>query len=438
MNYLVTSLRPRFGPNGKILPNLDECLNNSDFISVFHKGLRQMDQLGQVLNGRRIQAFKDHVNKQHGTTEELLDWIDANGSASLDAMEALKDLADSLMELDLNFTRRSERQLAVLELLDLYFQDRPNFKAACERKLYLLEKSSYIASFKAFNSTWKDIRPREKEGQLVIEFPKAHYISNGQRDILCLVALLEVARRKLKKQASVLIIDEVFDYLDEGNLVAAQYYVSEFINYFKKAGRRLYPLILTHLNPGYFKNYSFSSMKSYYLDQRAATVGASFKKLIQNREHPTIETDVSKCLMHYHTDQINKRAEFAALGLPPTWGQGNNFKAFVDASAQEYLNDQAGYDPFAVCCAVRCRIEEKIYIKIQGAAEQTEFLDKHGTSKKLIYAESIGINVPEYYYLLGIIYNDGLHWKLDRDNESPLKAKLENGTIRTLIANIFR
>ena len=438
MGYQVTSLRTGFGHNGKVLPNLDEYLNNSEFIAVFHERLRQMDQLGQLLNGRRIQAFKDRLNAQNGTTEVLLDWVDANESAGLDAMEPLRNLADKLMGLDLNLTRRSERQLVVLELLDLYSQDRTRFKASCERKLYLSEKSSYVESFKAFNSTWKDIKPKEKDGELVLEFPKAHHISNGQRDILCLVALLEVARRKLKKQASVLIIDEVFDYLDEGNLIAAQYYVSEFINDFKKAGRRIYPLILTHLNPGFFKNYSFSSMKSYYLDQRAATVGASFKKLVQNREHVSIEADVSKCLLHYHTEQINKRAEFEALGLRPTWGEGNNFQTFINAAAQEYLNDQAGYDPFAVCCAVRCRIEERVYLNIQGAAEQVTFLGIHGTGNKLIYAESIGINVPEYYHLLGIVYNDGLHWKTDRDNESPLKAKLENGTIRTLIASIVQ
>jgi hypothetical protein len=64
-------------------------------------------------------------------------------------------------------------------MLDLHNENPANFRAACERKLYALERYSYVESFKAFNSTWKDIRPREVDGSLVIEFPKAHNISNG-------------------------------------------------------------------------------------------------------------------------------------------------------------------------------------------------------------------------------------------------------------------
>src|SRR5690606_37226974 len=117
--------------------------------------------------------------------------------------------------------------------------------------------------------------------------------------------------------------------------------------------------------------------------------------------------------LHYHIERINKRAEFEALDLRPTWGEGDHFITHINASADDYLNDRAGYDPFAVCCALRRRIEENIYLKIQGAAEKIVFLDAHGTAKKLEYAESLGIPVPEFYHLLGIVYNDGMHWKTD-------------------------
>ncbi len=248
---------------------------------------------------------------------------------------------------------------------------------------------------------------------------------------------MEVARRKLKKQASILIIDEVFDYLDEGNLIAAQYYVTEFIKDFKKQGRRIYPLILTHLNPGYFKNYAFSKMKTYYLDTRAAAVGASMKALIIQREHLSIEDEVSRYLLHFHTGTINKRTEFIALGLRATWGEGNHFTAHVKSETDKYVNNQAGYDPFAVCCGLRSRIERKVHDLILGAAEKTAFLATHMTSKKLEYAEGLGIEIPEYFYLLGNVYNEGMHWINTRDNESPLIAKLENGTIRKLIKEIL-
>ncbi|WP_461789440.1 hypothetical protein [Pedobacter sp.] len=437
LGYGVAASRGRFGANGKVLPNLETALTKAGFIAPFFNGVANLQRLKQIRNTQALTNFRDRVNNREGTAVELLDWIENNELAGLDAIVPLRELTDQITALDLGFTRRCEYHLAVLGMLDLHNENPANFRAACERKLYVLEKNSYVESFRAFNSTWKDIRPREVEGSLVIEFPKAHNISNGQRDILCLVALLEVARRKLKKQGSILIIDEVFDYLDEGNLIAAQYYVTEFIKDFKKQGRRIYPLILTHLNPGYFKNYAFSKMKTYYLDTRAAAVGASMKAMIVQREDLSIKEDVAKYLLHFHTGTINKRAEFTALGLRATWGEGTHFAAHVKIETDKYINDQPGYDPFAVCCGLRRRIEEKVHDSIPGAAEKTVFLDTRQTGNKLEYAEGIGIEIPEYFYLLGNVYNEGMHWRTDRDNESPLIAKLENGTIRKLIKGIL-
>ncbi len=274
--YAILPARARFGANGKVLPNLTVPISNGAFLSCFYERTAVMDKLGQVRNAALIQQFKDRVNSRQGNTDDLLNWIEASELVGLDGIVPLRELTDQLMGLDLGFVRRCERTLTVLEIVELYLVGKASFNAACERRLYELERDSYVESFKAFNSTWKDIRPRERDGQLVIEFPKAHHISNGQRDILCLVAMLELARRKFKKRAAILVIDEVFDYLDEANLVAAQYYVSEFINEFKKRGGRIYPLILTHLNPGHFNNYAFSKMKVYYLDKRASTVQPSF------------------------------------------------------------------------------------------------------------------------------------------------------------------
>jgi len=438
LGYGFLPARASFGANGKVLPNLSNLVDKVAFLTPFYERLDLLDKFGQKRIGKDIQDFKDRVNNQNGKAETLLDWIEVNELATLDGIAPLKTITDRLMGLDLGFRRRCERVLAVLQMVELYLQGTANFKSVCERKLYEVEKNSYVESFKAFNSTWKDIRPREKNGQLVIEFPKAHHISNGQRDILCLVAMLEVARRKMKKIAAILIIDEVFDYLDEANLVAAQYYVSEFISEFKRGGRSIYPLILTHLNPKYFSHYSFSKMKDFTLDQRVSTVSVSMARLIELRTDPSVYTDVSMFLLHYHTGQINCRPAFEALGLRPTWGEGNNFVVYINRSLNDYLNDRAGYDPFAICCAVRRKVEEKIYNAINGAPEKAAFLAEHGTKEKLNYARTLGIIVPEYYYLLGIIYNDGMHWKAGRDNESPLKVKLENGTIRKLIADVFK
>lgn len=78
------------------------------------------------------------------------------------------------------------------------------------------------------------------------------------------------------------------------------------------------------------------------------------------------------------------------------------------------------------------------YAKLVSATQRTAFLDhQHGSSNKLDYCESVGISIPETHYLLGLIYNDNLHWNEHRDYETPLLAKLENFTIKKMIAEVF-
>lgn len=65
-------------------------------------------------------------------------------------------------------------------------------------------------------------------------------ISNGQRDILTFISRLMECHYKESK-ACILVIDEFFDYLDDANLVAFQYYISTLIDSYRKIGE-LYSL----------------------------------------------------------------------------------------------------------------------------------------------------------------------------------------------------
>jgi hypothetical protein len=47
------------------------------------------------------------------------------------------------------------------------------------------------------------------------------------------------------------------------------------------------------------------------------------------------------------------------------------------------------------------------------------------------------VSPPESYYLLGIIYNEGMHWRDNKDNISPIASKLENLVIKNMIKEIF-
>src|SRR5690606_12969309 len=93
--------------------------------------------------------------------------------------------------------------------------------------------------------------------------------------------------------------------------------------------------------------------------------------------------------------------------------------------------------PLAVCGAVRVKIESIAYTRLQTPASQTAFLAINTTRNKLEKAQEIGVVSPESHHLLGIIYNEGMHWKDNEDNISPIASKLENLTIKKLIRDIF-
>lgn len=70
----------------------------------------------------------------------------------------------------------------------------------------------------------------------------------------------------MTKDNNILIIDEVFDYLDDANIMAAQFYITDLIKQLKGVGKNIFPIILSHLNPDYYnQHYSFKDLKVYYL-----------------------------------------------------------------------------------------------------------------------------------------------------------------------------
>ena len=158
--------------------------------------------------------------------------------------------------------------------------------------------------------------------------------------------------------------------------------------------------------------------------------------LLRNRNDVSLGEDVSKFLLHYSPDTISKRSEFRALNIAELWGEGSNFVNHLYSEVNNYLTGLQ-YDPFAVCGGVRVKIEEIAYNKLQSQQAREEFLGTHNTRSKLEKADDMGVVSPETHYLLGVIYNEGMHWKNNQDNISPIASKLENKIIKKLIKDVF-
>ena len=66
--------------------------------------------------------------------------------------------------------------------------------------------------------------------------------------------------------------------------------------------------------------------------------------------------------------------------------------------------------------------------------DRADFLATHKTGDKLNYALGRGIDLPDQYFLLAVIYNEAVHLRANSDHMTPLFSKLENLTIRHMIS----
>ena len=333
-DYNYSIIKRDFGLSGKILPNINRI--NKIIFSKLKKHYTDLNRANGQKIQNKIQSIVDKINSQSSRTkEQIINWIKENIIQDLRDINYLNSIANTINNTNFNYDKEVESYLIAYQLIILYNQNPTNFKKYCNYQEYLLEKKENEELFQDFNTTWYEFKPKKRGNSLILDFPKTHLISNGQRDIMNFIALLKQAEKKLKKQNNILIIDEIFDYLDDANLVVAQYYISKLIQRIhKKNNHNIYPIIMTHLDPMYFRGFVFNrkKLKIIYLEKSNLQVNHNLVKLLKERNNKdsTIKTDIEKYLLHYHTEPINKKVEFRARGLKETWGEGYNFDKYIN------------------------------------------------------------------------------------------------------------
>ena len=438
IHYSITNIRKRFGSNGKILPNLgDDILNDNLFWGGLSDLYVDLEKFDTIKRKKEIKDIVSSINSMSGTKGQIIENFDGK------LLQNLK--TESCYTSIINYISRFKHDLTDLELFSyfyeiqlIYFDSKPRFKEFVKRSNYEYFKENFNSNLSILGNTWKAIEAVEEKGTLVVNFPHATDISYGQRDVLTLCILLQKIRLKIKNEDKIIIIlDEVFDYLDAANMTATQYYFSEILNEFNKYCV-VYPIIMTHLNPEHFRNYVFSpkKMNIQYLKKTQAKPSINMRKLLAKREDSVIKDDVAKNLFHYSTNEISKRAEFRNLGLPELWGEGTNFLQYIIEETNKYLEGSVDFEPYAVCTALRINIEKSIYDKLPDSVSKKIFLDTHKTKSKLEFAETILGELPDIYYMLGIIYNDAEHIK-DENSDKPIIYRLNHILIKDMIKNVL-
>ena len=312
------------------------------------------------------------------------------------------------------------------------------------------------------NSTWKEIKTKEKDGKLIVEFPYADVISNGQRDILTFIVRLQVFKAGLKSNKSYfLLIDEVFDYLDDANVLAAQYYLTHLIKHAKEINSTLIVGIFTHLDPKYFRSYTFGKkmLKVSYLKDVTAQASTEMKTFIAFRQGLNHQDEgdekqlwiaLSKYCFHYHPDLPSIKIELSKINktrsknkIKESWGEGTHLLDYLLEELNKYLSDQLTYDPYAVSLAIRIATEKKVYDSFEDEADKNEFINNRnkGIQDKMDFAEGKGIMIPDAYYILSLIHGESDHIEFNENtkqfNEKPVIYKLNNIVVKHMVAELF-
>jgi len=443
--YNSAALKANFGVNGnKVLTNISSLFNSGRFFYTIENKI-DFSRFDRKAFKKLIEPAIEQINNEGGTGNQIKAWIVDNLIESFKDHEEFSKLSEVIQSFGFEVLNDEvDFYLTAWQLITVRNAMGADFKKACKHLYYIDKKQHYTETIANYNPVKDrfDIKPKAEGNSLVINWPKAHEISNGQRDILTFMALLLKTRNSFKKKDCILVIDEIFDYMDDANLITFQYYISTFIEEMKSQKRRIFPILLTHLDPLFFNHFCFSDnkIKVCYIKDINVKSNQHILNIIYNREDETIKDDVDEHYFHFHPDSaaIDITEEFKALNLNSDWGTPEKFFKKIFREVRRYLFDDETFDPLAICFGVRIQIEQLVYDKIPDAENKRKFIEEtNGTKNKLHFAENIGVQIPETYFLLGIIYNTSLHLIQGQDISKPLGLKLENGTIKQMIMNLW-
>ena len=451
--YRVTEIRPGFGVNGKILANRGDLFGDKELWKACEAASYSLDLFP---NAAFRQQMLDDVKAEINAVEGTSDYIKGNAeNAWFAVLETNATYLDIMGHFNA-FTAGMSRIACFdffYQLLDFWSKNKQEIRKANKRTEYEEQRARFDANLALLDTTWRNIQSAEVDGKLVVQFPRADEISNGQRDILTfMVELLKFKSMIKAGRKYLLIIDEVFDYLDDANTITAQYFLSHFLDLNRG---NMYLCLLTHLNPFSFKNYIFNDKKVnfVYLQATQPVATEEMKAFIAFREgldktdagQLALYEKLSRDLFHYNPLRIDQSMQIAAYkanaNLRERWGKTEVLHQVLIDEVNKYLSGNKKYDPYAVAMALRLRVEKLIYEQLRTQAEKDDFVDQKMTKYKFEYAEDHGVMVPDILNVVNAIHNEADHLKYDAVRhqylEKAMVYKLQNNVIQGMLKQIF-
>lgn len=446
IDYSYNQIKRDFENKGKLFLNISEMLLNCGNIGRI---LEIRENLNKCISQARIQSsFSDFLNAcpNRGTTEEIkraipLDRIAAlrnndNVAALFDCINEMAHKPSEWQPIDVVFTA-----IQLCKVIGYHYDagDRDIIKKAYAYLEYKAVREIIDNRLEDFNTTGRTIRTREDHGKLIVGFERADSLSNGERDILSFVVNITKFEHLFRKTVGILIIDEVFDYLDGSNMLAVQYYLIELVKSCKAKGKVLFPIIFTHLDPAVFSNYYFQKKKIHYISLSAPIeLRSDLVKMLRLRESGTLcdeeKQEIEKYYLHYVDENHTLNAELAQKVALDFSDSNTSFRTKLYAEITEKYLSEATYNPVMVIAGLRIKIEEVIYQQLDPE-KQESYIAEHKVINKLNYAIAQGVDVPELFFLLQPLYNDGLHLG---GNDDVVRSKIKSSYLKTNNLHIKR
>ena len=439
INYSYNQIKRDFGNKGKLFLNISEMLLNFSNVGQI---LEIRQNLNKCISQTRIKnSFNDFLNAcpNCGTTEEIKNAIPLDRIATLRNNNNVAVLFDCINEMahkpsgwqpiDVVFTA-----IQLCRVIGNHYDadDSDIIKKVYAYLEYKAVREIIDNRLADFNTTGRTIKTREDHGKLIVGFERADSLSNGERDILSFVVNISKFEHFFRKTVGILVIDEVFDYLDGSNMLAVQYYLTKLIKSCKAKGKVLFPIIFTHLDPAVFSNYYFQKKKIHYISLSAQIeLESDLVKMLRLRESGTLcddeKQEIEKYYLHYVDENHTLNSDLAQKVALNFSDSNTSFRAKLYAEITGKYLSEAAYDPIMVIAGLRIKIEEAIYQQL-GPEDQEAYIAEHKVVNKLNYAIAQGVNVPELFFLLQPLYNDGLHLG---GNDDVVRSKIKSSYLKT-------
>lgn len=451
ITYQINSIKSTFGANKKVLTTIDPLLRNSQFLYLLPMCYDDFIKFAAKKRRDKLNVVLNKINGLRGTEEQVHAQITDDFFTEIESEENYKHFKEVLLKVSPTATCFDVFN-TFFQLLYVWDHQKDTVREACNRAHYERYKQRIDDNLRLLDTTGRSICSKERNGRLVVTYPHANDISNGQRDVLTFATELMVFKAGLRPDKKyILIIDEVFDYLDDANTMAAQYYLSQIV---KKNQGNIYIILLTHLNPHYFRNYIFNEkiINQVYLEDTIPVATQEMMKFIafrqgldkKNANDKALEEDLSCYIFHYNPQVINLSARIAAYakpGVKSTWGKPAVFKEVLIDELNKYFTDAPVYDPYAVALALRLRVEKVMYDKLGSEQLKNDFVETHKTNEKLKFCEDNNIPVPDAYFIVNAIHNSSDHLRENpvtgKFEEKSMVYKLQNGVIKNVLKKLF-